>query len=368
MLLACEGNDAVHESKTDSGTFKTFKVTVEAPEVSLSKLVESIEVMGLEETESSLLAYANNISSYQDRYIFPSGSDGEIFTYSNTGKFISKFSRKGDGPGEYSSLKALWMKEDSLVVFDHNKKRLMYYDLSGEHLKTVSFNEQVTHALTYGNDFLMEVSFRSIKDSLNYRLLVQNQAMEDIAMHIPYEKSLPFPVYSSVSSFKPYDDHILFQPTFHDTIYMIKGGTVEPYYNIDFGDDYFWDDESLYDNPNDVMGEVGKRNQVWIFNSYATEKHILINFNTSFRDFYQGIINRETGDYQLFDLKNAQEERLLLIMNRPDGDRFLFNMPSTDLANFIKEAGEDKVQFRADWNLEKIESSENPVLLWVKFK
>ena len=156
--------------------------------------------------------------------------------------------------------------------------------------------------------------------------------------------------------------------TNHDTIYQVSSEGVIPAFSIDFGEDYFWDDETLFDNPNGVMSLIGERNQVWIFNTFIGQEKSILNFNTSFRDFYQGVLDKKTGTFQRMDLKRTAEDRFTFITVRPDRDGFLLGLPSIELAEFMEEVGKAKFSFRADWSLEKIESSENPLLMWVKFR
>jgi len=369
VLAACSKPEATLVFEENSpDTFKTFEVDIKSSQVALSELIAEVEVLHLEETEASLLSYANRVATYEDKLVFPSGRNGEIFVYSNTGKFIRKFTHKGDGPGEYSDLKSLWLNADTIMVFNHEKQSLLYYDIQGVHLKTVRFNSQPTHVYTYKEDFLMEMSFEAIEDSLQYRLLVQDKNLEKKGLYVPYQKALPFPVYSNISAFKPYLDKVVFQPAFHDTVYLVGPNGVAPFFNIDFGEDYFWADESLFDHPDGAMSQLGVRNQVWIFNTFVGEKQMIINFNTSYQDFYQGIVDRQTGRYARFDMRKSPEKDYLLMVVKVEGDRFLFNLPSSELADFIEEIGIDKVKFKAGSSMEQIEGSENPVLLWVSFK
>ncbi len=368
-IIGCAEKDqtsSVQIAVTDS--FKTFQVDPQSELVALSELITEVEIMSLEETDSSLLSYVSNISSFEDKLVFPSGSNGEIFVFSTTGEFIRKFGHKGEGPGEYSDLKSMWMMADTILVFNHDKQSLLYYDLYGEHLKTIKFEERPNHVATIGNDILMEMSFEPIDDSLQYRLMIQNSGKDNKRMLIPYHKALPFPVYSNISAFKTYRNQMVFQPAFHDTVYLVDADESRPFFSIDFDGGFFWSDEELYEKPEGAMGQIAERNQVWVFNTFVGNDQMVISFNTSFRDFFMGVIDRETGKYSRFDLRRTPEERFLLIMLKAEGDRFLFNLPSVEVAEFIEEIGEQKVRFREGSSLQKIESSENPAMLWVKFK
>lgn len=369
LLLGCSGEKTGQEGPASaSEEFRSYEIDVDAPRVPLADMIEQVEVLGLEETEASLLSYLSNISSIEDQLIFASGAKGEIFVYSNTGQFIRKFTHMGEGPEEYSTLMISWMKADTILVFDYPKQKMLYYSLEGEFLKSTRFDVSATHVRNDGNDFVMENSYLPLKDTVQHRLMVYDNQGKRKGLHIPYHKALTIPIYSSTSAFKPYGDMLIFQPAFHDTIYSIKGDEIRPLYHIDFGDRYFWADESVYEDNQRAMALVYEREQVWLFSTFPGTDQILIFFDPGTGGLYEGVIDRQTGIYQRLDKRRTAEKDFLLHVSHAEGDRFLFKLPSDELAEFIEKVGADKVNYREGSSLEKIESSENPVILWLRFK
>lgn len=51
-----------------------------------------------------------------------------------------------------------------------------------------------------------------------------------------------------------------------------------------------------------------------------------------------------------------------------EGNRMSFGTSSADIGEFLNELPKGKVKLRNGSSLEQIESSENPLLLWIKFK
>lgn len=367
--MACGSKDSVVEMpSTDRDVFQTFQVDINAPQVPLADMIESVEVLGLEETEASLLSDLYNVSSFEDQLIFASGGKGEIYVYSNTGQFIRKFTHKGEGPEEYSTLMINWMKADTILVFDYPKQKMLYYSLEGEFLKSTRFDVSATHVRHAGNDFVMENSYLPLKDTVQHRLMVYDNQGKRKGLHIPYHKALSIPIYSSNPAFKPYRDGLTFQPAFHDTIYSIKGTEIRPLYHIDFGDHYFWADETVYEDNQKAMSLIYEREQVWVFGTFPGTDHILIFFNPGTGGLYEGVIDRQTGTYQRLDKRRTAEKDFLLHVSHAEGERFLYRLPSDELGEFIEKVGAEKVGYREGSSLKKIESSENPVLLWIRFK
>lgn len=367
MCFACgASNEQVAVEVSD--VFRVYEVDIDQSAVPFSEQVASVEVMRLEETEKTLLDYAFRVMSHQDKLVFPSGKEGEVFVYSSTGEFVSKFGHKGDGPGEYSDYSGIFMSGDSVVIYNREKSTLLYYDMVGNHLKSLKVKDEPIHVMPFQDGLVLDMTFRPVDDSLQYRLLMLDGKGDRKELLLPYEKAVPFPVFSSVNSFKPFQDNLTFQPMFHDTVYVLKPDKVAPLFSIDFGDKFFWDDESLYENGQVAMSQIADRGQVWIFNTFVGERDIFINYNTSFQDFGLGIIDRATGNFTSLDQRKGPEEKYQLSIVAAEGDRYLFCVPSTDIGGFLDQLAPEQWSFRAGTTLNEIESSENPVLMWVKFK
>lgn len=80
------------------------------------------------------------------------------------------------------------------------------------------------------------------------------------------------------------------------------------------------------------------------------------------------LINRLTGEVQRIKMDKKSKDAFSLVPFRWDGDRLLASLTSTDVAEFIQSAGNENIKFREGTTLEAIESSENPALVWIKFK
>lgn len=371
MLLffyGCGGAKQEEALPEISDEFQVYQIDIDKPSVRFSEFVEEVEVMRLEETAESLLDYAFRVSTFEDKLIFPSGREGEVYVYTNTGEFVSKFGYKGDGPGEYPDYNGIFMSGDTVAIYAHGKSALMYYDLAGNHLKTFKFQDQPIHVTPFGKGLALDMTFRPVDDSLQYRLLMLDEKGERKETLLPYEKAVPFPVFSNINSFKPYRDHLTFQPTFHDTIYVLKPRKVAPLFAVDFKGKFLWNDEELYVNGQAAMNLIAERGEVWVFNTYVGERHIYVNYNTSFQDHAVGIIDRATGTFTKLDQSKGPEEEFPITIVSADHDRYLFCVPSTDIGGFLQELAPEQLKFRQGTTLEEIESSENPVLMWVKFK
>lgn len=65
-----------------------------------------------------------------------------IKKFSKDGKLIRIFGRKGQGPGEFSSINSIQIDGDKLFVYDQNGMRISYFSLNGEFIETILVNVQ----------------------------------------------------------------------------------------------------------------------------------------------------------------------------------------------------------------------------------
>ncbi|GAB5526347.1 MAG: hypothetical protein Roseis2KO_42190 [Roseivirga sp.] len=349
-------------------TFQTYTLDIDKSDIPIADLIDEVELMYLEETEESLLSYAYRISTVGDKLVFPGGTKGDVYIYSTSGEFINRFNRNGDGPGEYTAIQSTWVNGDSIMIYDNLKQVLHWYDYSGNELKNLSFPHRPSHIYPYNNGYALDMTFSRINDSLRYKLLSVGRDLESRDMLLPYEKEIPFPISTTVNSFQKVQGKLIYKSVFADTTYLLEAEGVRPYYAIDFGDKFLWNDESMYENGQAAMSAIPESGKVWIFNTVVGPEKIYLQYNTSFRDFAVMLIDRRSGSYQKLDIFKNAEERYGMVSIDWEGDRMLCSIPSPDVEDFLGELGDDRWSFREGTTLDKIESSENPVLMWVKFK
>lgn len=349
-------------------TFLAYSLDIDKSDIPFTDAIDEVELMFLEETEESLLSYAYRISTVGDKLIFPGGTKGDVYIYSTRGEFINRFNRSGDGPEEYSAIQSTWVNGDSIMIYDNLKQVLHWYDYSGNELKNLSFPHRPTHIYPHNNGYALDMTFSRINDSLRYKVLSVDSDLKSRDMLLPYDREIPFPISTTVNSFQYLQGKLLYKSVFADTTYLLEENGIRPYYSIDFGDKFLWHDESMYDNGQAAMSAIPEGGKVWIFNTVVGPEQIYVQYNTSFKDFACMLIDRKTGNYYKLSLAKNIEELYGLVSITWDGNRMLCSIPSPDVEEFLAELGDEQWAFREGTTLEKIESSENPVLMWVKFK
>ncbi len=90
------------------------------------------EITELETPDKSLLAYIDGFVIDEGRFFIK--SRGEVFAFDSAGSYLFGVGAKGRGPNEYISADCIFMKGDSLAVYDWQSRRLLLYDRDGGYL------------------------------------------------------------------------------------------------------------------------------------------------------------------------------------------------------------------------------------------
>lgn len=373
LLISCvygcgDGTTEISSEPDEvSDEFRAYALDVDKSTIPFADVVDEVELMKLEETEESLLSSVFRVSEVGDKFIFP-GDKGDIYAFSNKGEFLSKFNHKGDGPEEYSGIRTIWMEGDSIALYDGQKQIIHWYDHNGKHLKELKMPEHAGHIYPYDGGYALDMTFTAISDSLKYKVLILDKDLETKDLLLPYDQLVPFPMTSTVNSFGRINGKLMFKSVFDDTAYFIGSDSPEPFFQIDFGDKYLWNDKSLYENGQAAMEAIPSGKGVWVFMPSVGPRQIFLRYNTSFQGSGMILIDRKSGNYVSLDNSKNTEEKYGLGVVTWMGDRLLFSVQSSDVADFLGELDEGQYSFREGTTLESIESSENPLLMWVKFK
>jgi hypothetical protein len=84
----------------------------------------------------------------------------EARVYGPAGELLRRIGREGEGPGELSSLEGIWtLAQDSIALWDADRKQVIVYDPRGAYARTVQVNITVNRPLAFANgDILVYTS------------------------------------------------------------------------------------------------------------------------------------------------------------------------------------------------------------------
>jgi hypothetical protein len=76
------------------------------------------------------------------------GGTSQVLMYDANGELVRTFGRKGSGPGEFSSLDAIWrIRADSILAWDGSTRQIHAFDNLGRHVRTIQFNNRIANRL-----------------------------------------------------------------------------------------------------------------------------------------------------------------------------------------------------------------------------
>lgn len=214
---------------------------VERIEVDLSKvnkktpLFSSFDFIKLETKDECLLEKVVKVVFSDDYIYLLSSYGGNIYKYSNNGKYISKL-RQGNGPGELTFATDFYVDEphNKLYVLDVYRV-IKEYDLSGTFLNEHKLDSSCFLFTRVNDAFLLFDSNLSKKNNFHLRLFNNNSKDKSFCKKNEYLKQIAF-MPSNVFSMCG-DSKYLFSHMLSDTIYHfeIDEEKLYPAYFIDFG-------------------------------------------------------------------------------------------------------------------------------------
>ena len=110
-----------------------ISVQPEKDPVELSSLIDSVRYVILELTDESIVGNIDKLVIFEDRIYILDKLTSSVFIFDMDGKYLSKISKIGNGPGEYSRLHFFDIEPESrqIVLTDLTTYWNMRYDLDG---------------------------------------------------------------------------------------------------------------------------------------------------------------------------------------------------------------------------------------------
>jgi hypothetical protein len=210
------------------------------------------------------------------------------------------------------------------------------------------------------------MTFAPAKDSIGYKIRVLDRQLQVKNELVPNPNPIAFPMGRNTNSFTRYQGELIFKAMYDDTTYFVNAAATTPFIQVDFGEKYLWKDKSLMENTMAAMMAIPKGEGVWNYTPYIGSDLIYMTYDISLKKL-AAMIDRKTGNYVLLNTLMKNEERYDLTPLAWDGGRLLFSIPPSNVSELLEGLKEGQGHFMHGATLESLESSENPVLLWVKF-
>jgi len=307
------------EDKTGKRAFVYDEIQSTKKTLTLDQIGKTMKFIPLETTQEAQVGLISCISQTKDRIYVVSANPDNVFVFSKEGKFIKKISNPGRGPGEFFSVRQLYIEEDKNLLLLFDLFKIMLFDLDGNHIKDIS------HIPCYNNGILLQnnnvlLSKQAVQGIEKLRLAEISQEGDTLATNknnflFNSENPVVFPVYKS---FVMYGKDVIYQQQFQDTIYTYNPQTHELDYRYSFDFDRKVSiEEVFFDLENKTKGLVV------IYNYLEDEKYIYLDIyiDTARHEMY--LISKKNDSYYKTDFRYSNDLNLRFYPKWASGEAFI---------------------------------------------
>lgn len=345
--------------------FKTYPIDISSKAIPIFDLIQQVEVMRLEETEASLLGDIYSVERLEDEYVITYPRTGDNYFFNRKGRFLRAFNHSGTGPKEYAIILNSWTYDGGLEVFDSQNMRIHRYSKLGEWLGSKRIPHTAFSVAYHNEEYFLDVSRHPIEGE-HFAVAVLDKEMELKQKAIPLEDLKAISLSWGINDFKPYKEGLIYNDVMDDTVYVYKRGAFKPLFSVDFGDNWIWRDREVYTDFQKANAMMQKKDAVYSFGTFVGERFLYLQHTLNFK-VISYLVDRESGKVQkVKSVKNGSDKNSLVPIRWEEG-RLLLSMRSTEAIRFLSEVEGEKKTFREGTTLEAVETSENPVLMWIEF-
>ena len=232
-VFGCQNIDCiVIDSKSDSCKVLDLDPVFDKYVFSIKDIVDTINVVALETTPSSILSNIDLIKMKEDYIIIKdSYQNGNISVFDNVGRFVCRLPH-GNGPGEINSV--LSFDIDEHCIYTLQREKVNKYSFYGDFIESYPVVEM--HNMYFDGIKAIDGGFLLSVRPYNSRMCKYEVLHVDNAFK---KKNLfafdhHFVGYSGREDFMMLQNQIIFFPTMSNTVYQFDGNTFKPLYMLKY--------------------------------------------------------------------------------------------------------------------------------------
>ena len=368
FIWSCGGKSSQEQNPNttiDEDSFRIYSLDLTAKKKPLKELVESIELIQLEETSRSLLSFVRSLKWIDNQFYLLGLYD--IFVFDENGRFKERFNRQGEGPEEHGHISGFWVDNDELYLY--RASRVYHYDARRNHVATHQLGFHNLTLTPYRDGYVGNTEGVWVQnDTTAYRITKYNSDFESTDFLVPFSSKRANYRYDFVKSFEEYKDGLTFIPSKNDTMFWYKNGEVQALMKFDFASGFYWNEDWQSKDFRQLSKALRDENNQKVINIQHALQDEWVHLNLLIGNsiYIRMLLNRTTGQYFCLALPTQLDSwQFRDFYQKHVG---LVTLPSDQVYDLISGLDESQYSFREGTSLEDIESSENPVIAWVKFK
>ena len=238
-MVSCSVNK--HESVSEID----LSVGLNSPiDIKLSDIADTVELVFLENSESSLVGQILRIRASENYIIVLERSLQRALLYTRQGKFLSIIGSHGKGPGEYLQIidASIGSDEKEIFLLCNGKTRATYiYDINGKLKSQIAHDFGPIGITSYGNSLVYHVGFpNSHFANQDNSIVIINEDLQELKL---LDRGMSFTEYVPLQAFyiSNVDNHISIWENYFDTIfYLNQSGEIIPRYTISHNSEYLF--------------------------------------------------------------------------------------------------------------------------------
>ena len=241
MLFSCTTGKQPILVKEGGCTVIPFESGVEnVKPVKLSDIAEKVTFVPLETTDSSLIA-RQMLSQIRlaNGCIYVPCSNGLLTFDEKTGKFLRRISRKGQGPGEYASIRGIEVFEESDNVHIFSGEKVMTFQSDGKFL--AQYSKPGGWAASVMQDSLCLSFILNHTGQQKYRLLITDVRADTLQCFPQYDRFVVPGGFNWIYHhnqerylYTHKDEHV-FRDYYCDTLFTVKPDKLVPRFRLEMG-------------------------------------------------------------------------------------------------------------------------------------
>ncbi|WP_062124512.1 BF3164 family lipoprotein [Geofilum rubicundum] len=309
LVVSCKNPKTNNSSVTQDRIILVDLQTAAEIETSDSILFPVRELIQLENVSGSILNRASKVLQTGERLLILDIKENVVLHFSDDGRFITKLSKEGRGPGEYNQISDICLNVDQTgyLVLDNLNGRILEYSWSNEHLSTQKI-DHLPQRMFHRFEVLDKGVIALYSNSEEHRLLIYDTKNDEI---IEQGKKIPQWVMSNTplnigpSPFFQMEDGIGYYEIFDQTIYKLSSSGISPLVTFDFSPiefinlDGLKEDASITDNAETIHSKN------WVSGIYQvnySNNHLILR-TTYNKVWFTLIYNVSDQEFQTFKFK-----------------------------------------------------------------
>jgi len=237
-LISCRNKDNSNMRNSDIETISVFEHY--SDKKFFSSFVDTIELIPLETADDNLIGEITRIVFHDKKYYIRSTNsmqNGKLFVFDETGRYIKRIGKNGNGPGEYVNFYDFAITNDNhIVVADYH--RLLHFDSEGRFLNSIKMNFSAAEIVSsHDNEIIASLVLPTLFQ--NHLLSkIDKEGNQELFFNRGETAAIKCNLLRTWRSFMSTGSYHYLKYPFGDTIFSISQDLkkISPSYYIDYGE------------------------------------------------------------------------------------------------------------------------------------